>query len=113
MISGGALSSLDVDAATYETLQERLAYAPGSSYKKNASSSLLTLLPPRQACIALSNHVLADPSFLCESTSPIVELGAGAGLLSLLAARVSRRTVVSTDVDPSVLIQLEVNISLS
>lgn len=83
------------------------------SHGAKLSNMLLTFLAHRQACIALSNHVLADSSFLTESASPIIELGAGAGLLSLLAARISNRMVVSTDVDPSVLAQLEGNIRSS
>ncbi|GAA5931644.1 protein-lysine N-methyltransferase [Sporobolomyces koalae] len=69
-----------------------------------------------QACIALSNHFLADPSRIVESRN-IVELGAGVGLLSLVAAtlRQDQRDgkVISTDVDEKVLELLESNVRLN
>ncbi|GAA6025080.1 hypothetical protein JCM10207_003401 [Rhodosporidiobolus poonsookiae] len=74
-----------------------------------------------QACIALSNHLLASPSILT-STSTILELGAGVGLLSLVSARLlqpasgeteRRGKIVATDVDEQVLRMLEGNIALN
>ncbi|GAA5875635.1 hypothetical protein JCM8547_000896 [Rhodosporidiobolus lusitaniae] len=70
-----------------------------------------------QACIALSNHLIAFPSILT-SSSTILELGAGIGLLSLVAARLSysigsdeqKTRIVATDVDEKVLEMLEGNI---
>lgn len=76
----------------------------------------------RQACIALSNHLIASPSILSASSS-ILELGAGVGLLSLVAARIREGAaptggtaggkIVATDVDERVLAMLEGNIKLS
>lgn len=84
----------------------------------------------RQASIALSNHLLATPSFLHPSPSSsksgnsattshrnIVELGAGTGLLSLVLGKLLRNspetTIIATDVDSSVLDQLQANIDLN
>jgi hypothetical protein len=68
----------------------------------------------RQACISLSNHLIANPSLLASCASPIVELGAGVGLLSLVAARLNSKThIVATDADESVLEQLVGNVTLS
>jgi predicted nicotinamide N-methyase len=76
----------------------------------------------RQACIALSNHLIASPSALSSSDN-ILELGAGVGLLSLVAARllsregaaeqVKLKRVVATDVDEKVLEMLEGNVENS
>ncbi|GAA5862845.1 hypothetical protein JCM3774_006661 [Rhodotorula dairenensis] len=75
-----------------------------------------------QACVALSNHLLADPS-LVRSHSRILELGAGVGLLSLVSAKVlgpgdntrpergETTRIVATDVDEKVLEMLEANIA--
>ncbi|BGP14135.1 hypothetical protein JCM10213_002432 [Rhodosporidiobolus nylandii] len=74
-----------------------------------------------QACIALSNHLIARPSLL-SGPSNILELGAGVGLLSLVSAQLlagqpaseeRRRRIVATDVDERVLGMLEGNIALN
>ncbi|GAA5912811.1 hypothetical protein JCM6882_000435 [Rhodosporidiobolus microsporus] len=71
-----------------------------------------------QACIALSNHLIATPSLLA-SPSPVLELGAGVGLLSLVAARIQAEAeagaakIIATDVDEKVLEMLEGNIKLN
>ncbi|GAA5915163.1 hypothetical protein JCM8208_002156 [Rhodotorula glutinis] len=70
-----------------------------------------------QACIALSNHLIAAPHVL-ERSSRIIELGAGVGLLSLVAARLWRTAgrrgqVVATDVDEKVLDVLTSNLELN
>ncbi|BGP38208.1 hypothetical protein JCM10449v2_002137 [Rhodotorula kratochvilovae] len=72
-----------------------------------------------QACIALSNHLIASPAPLRRARR-ILELGAGVGLLSLVAARLIRAEggdgqgrVVATDVDEKVLELLEGNIQLN
>ncbi|GAA5839700.1 hypothetical protein JCM11251_002566 [Rhodosporidiobolus azoricus] len=75
-----------------------------------------------QACIALSNHLIASPALLTDS-SAIVELGAGVGLLSLVAARIREGSgagqgggagkIVATDVDDRVLELLRSNIKLN
>lgn len=77
----------------------------------------------RQACVALSNHLLADPSSVLKHDR-IVELGAGVGLLSLVSAKLSaggaapktggaEPRIVATDVDEKVLEVLETNIAES
>lgn len=74
----------------------------------------------RQACVALSNHLLADPRTV-ERHEHVIELGSGVGLLSLVCARLSRREtspakrrrIVATDVDDKVLEMLEANIAES
>lgn len=71
----------------------------------------------RQACIALSNHFIASPTPLLRSHD-IVELGAGVGLLSLVAAKLKgggggEGKIVSTDIDEKVLELLEGNVKLS
>ncbi|BGP30322.1 hypothetical protein JCM10296v2_002076 [Rhodotorula toruloides] len=75
-----------------------------------------------QACIALSNHLLANPAALL-SANRILELGAGVGLLSLVTARILHdqsakggtegRRIVATDVDERVLEMLRGNIALN
>ncbi|GAA5900481.1 uncharacterized protein JCM6883_002859 [Sporobolomyces salmoneus] len=72
-----------------------------------------------QACIALSNHFLVESEAIRESKR-IVELGAGVGLLSLVAATLKqpqgeheRGTIVSTDVDEKVLELLDSNVKLN
>ncbi|GAA5933254.1 hypothetical protein JCM3775_002586 [Rhodotorula graminis] len=70
-----------------------------------------------QACIALSNHLIAAPHVL-ERSSRIIELGAGVGLLSLVAARLWRAAgrrgrIVATDVDEKVLDVLTSNLELN
>ncbi|GAA6037068.1 hypothetical protein JCM8097_005535 [Rhodosporidiobolus ruineniae] len=74
-----------------------------------------------QACIALSNHLLASPSRL-SPVHNILELGAGVGLLSLVTAKLlhseagggeERRRVVATDVNDRVLEMLQDNIELN
>ncbi|POY72295.1 hypothetical protein BMF94_4597 [Rhodotorula taiwanensis] len=72
------------------------------------------------ACVALSNHLLADPRTV-ERHEHVIELGSGVGLLSLVCARLSRREtspakrrrIVATDVDDKVLEMLEANIAES
>jgi predicted nicotinamide N-methyase len=72
----------------------------------------------RQACIALSNHFIADPSTIQEARN-IVELGAGVGLLSLVAATLREEAengagkIVTTDVEENVLELLGANVRLS
>ncbi|ORY79734.1 hypothetical protein BCR35DRAFT_94231 [Leucosporidium creatinivorum] len=72
-----------------------------------------------QACISLSNHLIASPSLLAPSPSAspptILELGAGVGLLSLVAGRLAPddARLVATDVDEKVLQQLEENVELN
>ncbi|BGP06281.1 hypothetical protein JCM10049v2_002102 [Rhodotorula toruloides] len=76
-----------------------------------------------QACIALSNHLLANPAAVL-SANRILELGAGVGLLSLVAARIKqdalaeggteeKKRIVATDVDKKVLEMLRGNIALN
>ncbi|GAA6051540.1 hypothetical protein JCM3770_000405 [Rhodotorula araucariae] len=70
-----------------------------------------------QACIALSNHLVASPAPVRRARR-ILELGAGVGLLSLVAARLIRGVggdgrVVATDIDEKVLEMLEGNIELN
>ncbi|BGP23041.1 hypothetical protein JCM10295v2_001934 [Rhodotorula toruloides] len=75
-----------------------------------------------QACIALSNHLLANPAPLVFAAR-ILELGAGVGLLSLVAARICQdrdatgrtegKRIVATDVDEKVLEMLQENIALN
>ncbi|GJN88324.1 hypothetical protein Rhopal_001289-T1 [Rhodotorula paludigena] len=71
-----------------------------------------------QACIALSNHLIASPAPVVRARR-ILELGAGVGLLTLVAARLAqqgekgdeaRRRFVATDVDEKVLETLQQNI---
>jgi predicted nicotinamide N-methyase len=85
-------------------------------------TSFLTFLANRQACVALSNHLISSPSVLTSSRN-ILELGAGVGLLSLVSARLlvssetraeeNLRRIVATDVDEKVLEMLEGNVELS
>ncbi|KAM0792588.1 hypothetical protein ACM66B_005249 [Microbotryomycetes sp. NB124-2] len=64
-----------------------------------------------QACIKLANHLIAKSNVLQTATT-VVELGAGVGLLSLIAASVSPSTrVITTDVFDQVLDKLETNVS--
>ncbi|GAA5920116.1 hypothetical protein JCM5296_002520 [Sporobolomyces johnsonii] len=75
-----------------------------------------------QACIALANHFLADPSPLLRSRRT-VELGSGIGLLSLVAAKLHADAadspaevaarIVATDVDEKVLDMLQGNVELN
>lgn len=73
----------------------------------------------RQACISLSNHLIASPSLLASTSAAplptVLELGAGVGLLSLVAGRSAPdgARIVATDVDDKVLQQLEDNVELS
>ncbi|GAA5999391.1 uncharacterized protein JCM10292_001256 [Rhodotorula paludigena] len=71
-----------------------------------------------QACIALSNHLIASPAPVFRARR-ILELGAGVGLLTLVAARLAqqgqngddvRRRFVATDVDEKVLETLQGNV---
>ncbi|KAL8280996.1 hypothetical protein RQP46_006675 [Phenoliferia psychrophenolica] len=66
------------------------------------------------AGVALSNHVLCRSEPLTAATS-ILELGAGAGFFSLVAARASPATakIVATDFDENVLERLGTNITLN
>ncbi|KAM0755984.1 hypothetical protein T439DRAFT_17368 [Meredithblackwellia eburnea MCA 4105] len=68
------------------------------------------------ACIALSNHLIHDPSLVTSSDS-IIELGAGVGLLSLVAAKLNQSSksskIIATDVDEGVLQRLEKNVELN
>jgi predicted nicotinamide N-methyase len=77
----------------------------------------------RQACVALSNHLLADPTLVL-THKRIIELGAGVGLLSLVSAKLSaggaapeiegaEPRIVATDVDEKVLEMLQANIAES
>ncbi|TKA55043.1 hypothetical protein B0A53_02518 [Rhodotorula sp. CCFEE 5036] len=74
-----------------------------------------------QACVALSNHLLADPTLVL-THKRIIELGAGVGLLSLVSAKLSaggaapeiegaEPRIVATDVDEKVLEMLQANIA--
>ncbi|GAA5992484.1 hypothetical protein JCM10908_000842 [Rhodotorula pacifica] len=64
-----------------------------------------------QACVALSNHLLANPAVV-QPHNRILELGAGVGLLSLVCAKLSATTrITATDVDEKVLEILEANIA--
>jgi len=129
LISGGAsrsphlTPSLSVHPLTvFGSTQEQ----PGCGHGASRPSNLLLLLldiaaespfAHRQACIALSNHLIAAPHVLERSTR-IIELGAGVGLLSLVAARLWRTAgrrgqVVATDVDEKVLDVLTSNLELS
>ncbi|GAA5971590.1 hypothetical protein JCM11641_000653 [Rhodosporidiobolus odoratus] len=88
--------------------------------EKRMISEGTTGLRTWQACIALSNHLLATPSVLDECTR-ILELGAGVGLLSLVTAKLleagregrEEGRIVATDVDSRVLAMLEENIELN
>lgn len=92
----------------------------------------MTGLRTWQASIALSNHLLATPSILvpplstsnsgaADSSAPpyrnIVELGAGTGLVSLVLGKLLRgsstSTIIATDVDSTVIDQLQANIDLN
>ncbi|SCV69487.1 BQ2448_2507 [Microbotryum intermedium] len=67
----------------------------------------------RKASIALSNHLIASPTLVSGATAStrVVELGAGVGLVSLVAASLNPTIrVLSTDVNPDVLAQLELNV---
>ncbi|GAA5970947.1 hypothetical protein JCM21900_000681 [Sporobolomyces salmonicolor] len=75
-----------------------------------------------QACIALANHFLADPSPLLRARRT-VELGSGIGLLSLIAAKLHADAtdpllevaarIIATDVDEKVLDMLQGNVELN
>ncbi|KDE06474.1 hypothetical protein MVLG_03128 [Microbotryum lychnidis-dioicae p1A1 Lamole] len=66
-----------------------------------------------KASIALSNHLIASPTLVSGAAVPptVVELGAGMGLVSLVAASLHPTIrVTSTDVNPDVLVQLDQNV---
>lgn len=67
----------------------------------------------RQACIRLANHLIADREIV-HSAKVVLELGAGVGLLSLVAARLAPAiSVLSSDVDDQVLLHIENNVARS
>lgn len=71
------------------------------------------VLAHRQACICLSNHLIAQPSIL-EEALDVLELGAGVGLLSLVAGCLAPSCrITASDVDDRVLEQLARNVELS
>ncbi|KAK4058620.1 hypothetical protein OIO90_000064 [Microbotryomycetes sp. JL221] len=74
-------------------------------------SSGTTGLRTWQACIMLANHLISDP-VVFEDTCDVLELGAGVGLLSLVAAMVLKpANVMTTDVFDQVLEKLERNVA--
>ncbi|SGY76600.1 BQ5605_C005g03502 [Microbotryum silenes-dioicae] len=69
-----------------------------------------------KASIALSNHLIASPTLVSGAAVPptVVELGAGMGLVSLVAASLHPTIrVTSTDVNPDVLVQLDQNVRIN
>lgn len=118
-------SETDVDASRAAlTLcrHHRLADLVGLAIIFASCRTLLTVpRAPRQACIALSNHLIASPAPVVRARR-ILELGAGVGLLTLVAARLARqgeegdearRRFVATDIDEKVLETLQGNIRTS
>ncbi|GAA5968256.1 hypothetical protein JCM3765_000866 [Sporobolomyces pararoseus] len=72
-----------------------------------------------QACIALGNRFLFDPSTI-ESFENIIELGSGVGVLSLICAKIKQNQIkggkgkiIATDVDEKVLELLKQNVKLN
>lgn len=66
-----------------------------------------------QAAIRLANHFIASPGLV--TGKRLVELGAGAGMLSNVIAKLQSGsgTVVATDFADSVLERLRINVQLS
>ncbi|KPV76105.1 uncharacterized protein RHOBADRAFT_53092, partial [Rhodotorula graminis WP1] len=122
--SGGRTGRLDphlllgrpVEGA--ERVGESAHAGGGQAHQRRRSSDTGTTgLRTWQACIALSNHLIAAPHVL-ERSSRIIELGAGVGLLSLVAARLWRAAgrrgrIIATDVDEKVLDVLTSNLGLN
>lgn len=76
-----------------------------------------------QASVSIANHLIARPDALALRSpgAPVLELGAGAGLLSLVCGRLMDqgvggdrgRKVLATDVDEGVLLNLRANVERS
>ena len=76
-----------------------------------------------QASVALANHLVARPETLAlrSASAPVLELGAGAGLLALVCGRLVEegttgdrgRKLLATDVDEGVILNMRDNIERS
>ncbi|SCZ97233.1 BZ3500_MvSof-1268-A1-R1_Chr4-2g07076 [Microbotryum saponariae] len=85
----------------------------GPLLRRDRWKSVVTHEEGRMISAALSNHLIASPTLVSGVAAPptVVELGAGVGLVSLVAASLhSTIRVISTDVNPDVLVQLEQNV---